>query len=289
MLAEASIALDTRGRATVADRAQRDQQAPALARLQGAPSRARAPQRGSPAGSPTSATTTWSPICWTSSCTCWCWVGTTGAPPGWPVRPRRTAPPGRCRATQGRASLLPERARDPEARAGGVGGREWQAGPRRPAALLYSGDGAGSCPASGGAAWAGGPRPASSSGAGVRQRRRRRRRSGRAPSGTSSGSAASDSRRSSGASRSRARAGPPPGPSGRSPRTAPATTAPRGRPTGRRQHLGGGFLLAALDLGDVAQAHPGIGRDLAQRAALLRPLLAQTSPSSRRSTTGPTR
>ena len=36
----------------------------------------------------------------------------------------------------------------------------------------------------------------------------------------------------------------------------------------RGEQLRRRFLLAALDLGQVAEAHPGAGRDLAQRAAL---------------------
>ena len=40
----------------------------------------------------------------------------------------------------------------------------------------------------------------------------------------------------------------------------------------RGEQLRGGLLLAALDLGDVAQAHPGLGGDLAQGHATLHPL-----------------
>ncbi len=50
----------------------------------------------------------------------------------------------------------------------------------------------------------------------------------------------------------------------------------------RGEQLGGGLLLAALDLGDVAQADPGVGGDLAQGATLAHPLraehLAQQAP-----------
>ena len=40
----------------------------------------------------------------------------------------------------------------------------------------------------------------------------------------------------------------------------------------RGEQLGGRFLLAALDLGDVAQADPGLGGDLAQGQAAAHPL-----------------
>ncbi len=53
----------------------------------------------------------------------------------------------------------------------------------------------------------------------------------------------------------------------------------------RGEQLGGRFLLAALDLGDVAQADPGLGGDLAQGQALLRRAARSTSPSSRRNST----
>ncbi len=43
----------------------------------------------------------------------------------------------------------------------------------------------------------------------------------------------------------------------------------------RRQQLGGRLLLPALDLGDVAEAHPRLRRDLAQREAQLATALAQ--------------
>ena len=43
----------------------------------------------------------------------------------------------------------------------------------------------------------------------------------------------------------------------------------------RGEQLGGRFLLATLDLGDVAQAHPRLGRDLAQGQALLEATLTK--------------
>ncbi len=43
----------------------------------------------------------------------------------------------------------------------------------------------------------------------------------------------------------------------------------------RGEQLGGGLLLAALDLRDVAEADPGVRGDLSQRAALPHPLSAQ--------------
>ena len=43
----------------------------------------------------------------------------------------------------------------------------------------------------------------------------------------------------------------------------------------RGQQLGGGFLLAALDLGDVAQADPGFGGELAQSHAATHPLTTE--------------
>ncbi len=61
---------------------------------------------------------------------------------------------------------------------------------------------------------------------------------------------------------------PPRAPRRRSPRRGSPRAARRAR-ADRGQQLAGRFLLAALDLGHVAEADPGVGAHLAQRAALV--------------------